>query len=76
MDECIDEVQGPYILKIFSPRRQNGIPHVRAKKCKMRHILLGSFIFIPPPLERSKKVDVKLGVFEKSDYPKFGAKEH
>ena len=62
MDECIDEEQGPYILKFFSPRRQNDIPHLRAKKCKMRHILLGSFIFIPPPLERSRKIDAKLGV--------------
>uniref|UniRef100_M1ACQ9 Uncharacterized protein n=1 Tax=Solanum tuberosum TaxID=4113 RepID=M1ACQ9_SOLTU len=59
MDECIDEEQGPYILK-----------------CKMRHILLGSFIFIPPPLERSKKIDAKLGILEKFEYPKFGAKEH
>ncbi|KAG5611538.1 hypothetical protein H5410_022819 [Solanum commersonii] len=76
MDEYIDEEQDPYILKVFSPRRQNDIPHLRAKKCKMRHILLGSFVFIPPPLERSRKIDVKLGVLEKSEYPKFGAKEH
>ncbi|KAG5586450.1 hypothetical protein H5410_046884 [Solanum commersonii] len=59
MDECIDEEQGPYILMFFSPRRQNDIPHLRAKKCKMRHKLLGSFIFIPPPLERSRKIDAK-----------------
>ncbi|KAG5606319.1 hypothetical protein H5410_027811, partial [Solanum commersonii] len=76
MDKCIDEVQVPYILKFLSPHRQNDIPHLRAKKCKMRHILLGSFIFIPPPLERNRKIDAKLGVLEKSEYPKFGAKEH
>ncbi|KAG5615124.1 hypothetical protein H5410_014948 [Solanum commersonii] len=35
MDECIDEVQGPYILKFFRPHRQNDIPHLRGKKCKM-----------------------------------------
>ncbi|KAG5606597.1 hypothetical protein H5410_028089 [Solanum commersonii] len=62
MDECIDEEQVPYILKLLSPRRQNDIPHIRAKKCMMRHILLGSFMCIPPPLERSRKVDAKLGV--------------
>ena len=49
MDECIHEEQGPYILMFFSPRRQNNIPHLRAKKCKMRHILLGSFIVILTP---------------------------
>ncbi|KAG5609989.1 hypothetical protein H5410_021270 [Solanum commersonii] len=76
MDECIDEEQGHYILKLFSPRRQNDILHLRAKKCKMRHILLGSFIFILPPLARSRKIDAKLGVSEKFEYPKFGAKEH
>ncbi|KAG5571858.1 hypothetical protein H5410_061624 [Solanum commersonii] len=62
MDECIDEEQDPYILKFFSPRRQNDIPHLRTKKCKMRHIIVGSFIFIPPLVERSRKIDVKLGV--------------
>ncbi|KAG5609355.1 hypothetical protein H5410_020636 [Solanum commersonii] len=35
IDECIDEEQYPYILRFFSPRRQNDIPHLRAKKCKM-----------------------------------------
>uniref|UniRef100_M1DKI1 Uncharacterized protein n=1 Tax=Solanum tuberosum TaxID=4113 RepID=M1DKI1_SOLTU len=75
MDECIGEEKRPYILKFICPRRQNDIPHIRAKKCKMRHILLGSFIFIPPPLERSRKTDAKLGVLEKSEYLKFGAKE-
>ncbi|KAG5571844.1 hypothetical protein H5410_061610 [Solanum commersonii] len=59
MDECIDEEQGPYILKFFSPRRQNDIPYLRDKKCKMLHILLRSFIFIPPPLERRRKIDAK-----------------
>ncbi|KAG5605106.1 hypothetical protein H5410_026598 [Solanum commersonii] len=54
MEECIDEEQGPYILKFSSPRRQKDIPHIRAKKCKMRHLLLGSFIFIPLPLEQKK----------------------
>ncbi|KAG5589958.1 hypothetical protein H5410_040472 [Solanum commersonii] len=72
MDKCIDEEQDSYILKFFSPRKQNDIPHLRAKKCKLRHILLGSFIFIPPPLERSRKIDV----LEKLEYSKFGAKEH
>uniref|UniRef100_A0A0V0IYI3 Putative ovule protein n=1 Tax=Solanum chacoense TaxID=4108 RepID=A0A0V0IYI3_SOLCH len=62
MDECIDEVQVPYILKFFGPRTKNDIPHQRAKKCKMQHILLGFFIFIPPFLERSRKIDAKLGV--------------
>uniref|UniRef100_M1DKX3 Uncharacterized protein n=1 Tax=Solanum tuberosum TaxID=4113 RepID=M1DKX3_SOLTU len=76
MDKCKDEEQVPYILQFFSPRRQNGIPHIRAKKCKMRHILLGSFIFIPPPHERSRKIDAKLRVLEKYEYPKFEAKEH
>uniref|UniRef100_M1DXT4 Uncharacterized protein n=1 Tax=Solanum tuberosum TaxID=4113 RepID=M1DXT4_SOLTU len=33
MDECIDEEQGPYILMFFSPRRENNIPYLRAKKC-------------------------------------------
>lgn len=62
MDDCVDEEQGPYILKVFSPYRQKVIPRLRAKKYKMRHILLGSFIFIPPLLERSRKVDAMLRV--------------
>ena len=45
-----------------SSQRQNNIPHIRAKKCKMRHLLLGSFIFIPPPLERKRTLDTKLRV--------------
>uniref|UniRef100_M1DAI2 Uncharacterized protein n=1 Tax=Solanum tuberosum TaxID=4113 RepID=M1DAI2_SOLTU len=56
IDECIYEVQCPYILKFCSPRRQNDNPHLRAKKCKMQHILLGSFIFIPPPLRGAEKL--------------------
>uniref|UniRef100_M1DMN3 Uncharacterized protein n=1 Tax=Solanum tuberosum TaxID=4113 RepID=M1DMN3_SOLTU len=31
MDERIDEEQCPYILKFFSPRRKNDIPHVLEK---------------------------------------------
>ena len=55
------EEQGPYILNFSSSQRQNTIPHIRAKKCKMRHLLLGSFIFIAPPLERKRTMDAKLG---------------
>jgi len=35
MENCIDEEQGPYILRFFSSRRQMNIPHIWAKKCKM-----------------------------------------
>ncbi|KAG5591341.1 hypothetical protein H5410_041855 [Solanum commersonii] len=76
MDECIDEEQGPYILKFFSPCRQSDIFHLRAKKRKMRHILFGSFIFIPSPLERSRKIDAMLGIRESLSTQEFGAKEH
>lgn len=61
MEESIDDEQSAYILKFVMPRRQNDIPHLRAKKCKMRYLLLGSFIFTPPPQERDRKIDAKLG---------------
>ncbi|KAG5632587.1 hypothetical protein H5410_004304 [Solanum commersonii] len=49
---------------------------LRPRTVRCGNILLDSFIFIPPPLERSRKADAKLGVLEKSGYPKFGTKEH
>jgi len=49
MEESIDEEQSFYILKYAIPWRQNDIPHLKAKKCNMRYILLGSFISTPPP---------------------------
>ncbi|KAG5615126.1 hypothetical protein H5410_014950, partial [Solanum commersonii] len=67
MDECIDETK-----RHSSPKRQE----VQDVTYITWYILLGSFIFIPPPLERSRKIDAKLGVLEKSEYLKFGATEH
>ena len=61
LEKCINKEQEPYILKFATPKGQNSIRHLRAKKCKMRHLLLGSFIFTPPPQERSRKFDAKLG---------------
>lgn len=61
MEESVYGEQSAYILKYVMPRRQNDIPHLKAKKCKMRYILLGSFIFTQPPQERERKSDAKLG---------------
>ncbi|XP_070002871.1 uncharacterized protein [Nicotiana sylvestris] len=41
MKESMDEEQSAYILKFVMSRRQNDIPHLKAKKCKMRYLLLG-----------------------------------
>lgn len=62
LERCLDEEQDPYILKFSTPKRQSDIPHLRAKKCKMRYLLLGSFIFTPPPHERDRKIDKTLEV--------------
>jgi len=61
MGKSMNGEQSAYILKFVMPRRQNDIPHLKAKKCKMRYLLLGSFIFTPPPQERDRKIDAKLG---------------
>lgn len=51
-----------FILNFFIPQIQNGIPHFRAKTCKVLRQFFGYFIFIPPPLEGSKILNTKLGV--------------
>ena len=62
IEECMEEEQCVYILEFIVPRSENYIPHLGSKKCIMRYLLLGTFIFIPPPLERNRKIDSKLGV--------------
>ncbi|MCE3049931.1 hypothetical protein HAX54_046147 [Datura stramonium] len=62
MDRGVDEEQCPYILKYIIPKTHNDIPHLRAKKRKMQHLLLGPFTFTPPPLEHNKILENKLGV--------------
>lgn len=61
-ERCVDVEQCPYILKFAMPKRQNDIPHLRAKKYNMQHLLLGPFMFTPPPLEHNRKLEKKLGV--------------
>ena len=62
IEECVEEENCVYILEFIVPTLENYIPHIGSKKCIMRYLFLGTFIFIPPPLERNRKSDVKLGV--------------
>jgi len=62
IEECMEEEQCVYILEFIVPRSENYIPHLGSKKCIMQYLLLGTFIFIPPPLDRNRKIDSKLGV--------------
>ncbi|MCD7472748.1 hypothetical protein HAX54_014080 [Datura stramonium] len=48
MKRCVDEEHCPYILKFVMQKIPNGIPHLRSKKYKMQHLLLGPFMFTPP----------------------------
>ncbi|XP_070022384.1 uncharacterized protein [Nicotiana sylvestris] len=48
--DCEEERQGPCILQFEKTRRQNDIPHMKAKKCKMKKLMLGLIIYLPPPL--------------------------
>lgn len=52
--EWVDEERGPYILKFVMPQRQNDIPHLRVKTCKMLHLFLGVFTFISPLFDHRK----------------------
>ncbi|XP_059315888.1 uncharacterized protein LOC132066646 [Lycium ferocissimum] len=61
MNEFGDENQCVFILKFVMPRRQNGIPHLKAKKCKMRYSRVGLLAFLPPPHEHHRNLDSKLG---------------
>ncbi|KAK4356981.1 hypothetical protein RND71_022591 [Anisodus tanguticus] len=60
MDKFGDEEQCVFILKFAMPRRQNGMPHLRAKKCKMRHLRVGLFACLTPPYERHHNLDSKM----------------
>ncbi|KAK4733897.1 hypothetical protein R3W88_008158 [Solanum pinnatisectum] len=62
IEECMGEENCVYILEFIVPTLENYIPHLGSKKCIMRYLLLGTFIFIPPHLEHNRKIDVKLGV--------------
>lgn len=61
MEEFGDEEQVAYIMKFAMPRRPKDIPHLKAKKWKMRQQVVGLFDFVPPPQEHSRKLDLKLG---------------
>ncbi|KAK4713446.1 hypothetical protein R3W88_019353 [Solanum pinnatisectum] len=58
IEECMEEEQCVYILEFIVPISENYITHLGSKKCIMRYLLLGTFIFAPPPLERNRKIDV------------------
>ncbi|MCD7447437.1 hypothetical protein HAX54_029111 [Datura stramonium] len=45
MERCVDKEQCPYILKFIMQKTHNDIPHLRAKKYKMQHLLLSHFMF-------------------------------
>ncbi|MCD9558728.1 hypothetical protein HAX54_016303 [Datura stramonium] len=60
MERCVDEEQCSYILKFIMPKRHNNISHLRAKKGKMQHLLLGPFMFTPLLLEHNRKLEKKL----------------
>ncbi|MCE3215669.1 hypothetical protein HAX54_003167 [Datura stramonium] len=62
MERGVDEEQFPYILQFVMPKTHNDIPHLRAKKGKMQHLLLGPFKITPPPLKHNMKLKNKLGV--------------
>ncbi|MCD7452919.1 aconitate hydratase [Datura stramonium] len=62
MERCVDEEQCPYVLKFTMPRTHNDISHLRDKKYKMQHMLLGAFMFTPPSFEHNRKLEKKLGV--------------
>ncbi|OIT08923.1 hypothetical protein A4A49_58252, partial [Nicotiana attenuata] len=49
MRDCKEERQQPFILQFEGTRRQNDIPHMKAKECKMKYLKLGSIINVPPP---------------------------
>ncbi|XP_060187447.1 uncharacterized protein LOC132616800 isoform X1 [Lycium barbarum] len=55
-----EERQVSYILQFERVRRQNDIPHLKAKKCKMKKLTFGLFIYLPPPHERHHDLDSKL----------------
>jgi len=61
IEECMEEEQCVYILEFIVPTLENYIPHLGSKKCIKRYLLFETFIFIPPPLERNRNIDVKLG---------------
>ncbi|XP_059295132.1 uncharacterized protein LOC132048245 [Lycium ferocissimum] len=56
-----EERQVPYILQFERVRRQNDIPHLKAKKCKMKKLMFGLFIYLPPPTTHGHKLESKLG---------------
>jgi len=62
LEESRNEEQGAYNLEFFLPERQDCIPHLKAKKCKIVQWLLRPIRFVPPPLDHSRKLDSKLGV--------------
>ncbi|OIT18687.1 hypothetical protein A4A49_56387, partial [Nicotiana attenuata] len=49
MRDCKEERQQSFILQFEGTRRQNDIPHMKAMKCKMKNLKLGSIINLPPP---------------------------
>ncbi|MCD7458251.1 hypothetical protein HAX54_037676 [Datura stramonium] len=62
MEKCIDEKQHLYILKFIIPKTYYDIPHLRAKKYKRQHLLLGPFMLTPLPREHNRKLEKKLWV--------------
>jgi len=44
-----EEKQEPYILQFVYSKRQNDIPHMKAKKRKMKKLKFGLIIYLPPP---------------------------
>ncbi|MCD7448070.1 hypothetical protein HAX54_037772 [Datura stramonium] len=61
MEKCVYKKQCPYILQFIMPKTHNDIPHLRANKGKMQFLLLGPFMFTPPPLENNRKLEKNLG---------------
>ncbi|XP_070040443.1 WEB family protein At3g02930, chloroplastic-like [Nicotiana tomentosiformis] len=59
--ECDEERQRPYILQFEGTMKQNDIPHMKTKKYKMKKLMLGLNIYLPPPIARGHKLDSKLG---------------
>ncbi|MCD9643198.1 hypothetical protein HAX54_030447 [Datura stramonium] len=59
MERCVDEEQCPYILKFIMLKRHNANPHLRDKKYKMQHLLLGPFMITPLPLDNNRKLEKK-----------------
>ncbi|XP_060186437.1 uncharacterized protein LOC132615858 [Lycium barbarum] len=50
MENCGNEEESVFILKFAMPKRQNGMPHLRAKKCKMRTRELAYLFFYHRPM--------------------------